>query len=138
VFRAEVICVSFSGPLPRLERPQDGASSFFVRIDFVDGRLEVSGRLDYRTAHVFMDATRTLLSSDGDAWAIDVVGLTGCDPTGLRAISAGYRLALRHGRRLTLVGAPSWLRQALARLRLDHHLLAPGQGPPTVADRASA
>jgi anti-anti-sigma regulatory factor len=93
----------------------------------------VSGRLDHRTAHVFSDAIRTLLSSDGDAWTVDVVGLTDCDPTGLRAIGAGYRLALRHGRRLTLVGAPSWLRQALARLHLDHHRLASGRGRPTGA-----
>jgi anti-anti-sigma regulatory factor len=130
--------VSFSGRLRRLERPQDGASSFFVRIDFGGGRLEVSGRLDHRTAHVFFDAIRTLLSSDGDAWTVDVVGLTDCDPTGLRAIGAGYRLALRHGRRLTLVGAPSWLRHALARLRLDHHLLASGRGGPTGAHRIPA
>jgi anti-anti-sigma regulatory factor len=131
--------VSFSSSLPRLERPQDGAPPFVARIDFVDGSLKVSGRLDHRTAHVFIDAARTLLSSDAAAWAIDVGGLTGCDLDGLRAISAGYRLALRHGRRLTLVGAPCWLREALARLRLDHHLLASGQGTTTTgADGSSA
>lgn len=130
--------MSLASSLPRLDRPQDGVPSFYVRIDFVGGRLEVSGRLDHRTAHLFADATRTLLSSDVDAWAVDVTGLAGCDLTGLRAISAGYRLALRHGRRLTLIGAPSWLQQALARLRLDHHVLVPGQGAADVTDPISA
>ena len=121
--------MSLSGPVRRLDRPRDD-SSFAVRIDFVGGLLEASGRLDRRTAHLFTDATRTLLVGDADAWAIDVVELTGCDLTGLRAIAAADRLALRHGRRLTVVGAPSWLRQALARLRLDHHLLPAGSSPP--------
>lgn len=126
--------MTLADPLPRLDRSRDGASSFFVRVDFVGSCLEVSGPLDRRTAHLFTDATRALLAGSADAWAIDVAGLTDCDVTGLRAIVAAYRLALRHGRRLALVGPPPWLRQALARLRLDHHLLAAGQGTSTVAD----
>jgi hypothetical protein len=93
-----------------LERPQDGVSSFIVRIDFGGGRLEVSGRLDHRTAHVFSDAIRTLLSSDGDAWTVDVVGLTDCDPTGLRdrrrlPAGAAPRAAADAGRRPLLAPA---------------------------------
>jgi anti-anti-sigma regulatory factor len=130
--------VTFSGSLPTPRRPQDDASSFFVRIDFVGARLEVGGRLFHRTTHVFTDAARTLVSTDADSWVIDVVGLTDCDLTGLRAIGAAYRLALRHGRQLTLVGAPTWLRRALAGLHLDHHVLAAGPDAPAAADRVSA
>lgn len=129
--------MSFSGPLPRLDRPQDGVAPFSVLIDFVGGRLAVGGRLDRRTAHLFTDAARTLLAGDADMWVVDVAGLTGCDPTGLRAIAAGHRLALRHGRRPALVGAPAWLGHALARLRLDH-LLATGHGPLAGAERIPA
>src|SRR4051794_33005661 len=98
--------------------------SLLVRIDFIRARLELSGQLDRHTAHVLHDAISTLLQTDPDGWIINVAGLTGLAPTGIRTITGPSRRALRPRRQLTLVGPPPFLQTALARLRLDHHVLA--------------
>src|SRR4051794_3191669 len=76
--------VSSPGALPRPDRPPKAAPSLIVRIDFVRARLELSGQLDRPTVHVLHDAVSTLLQTDTDRWIINVAGLTGFDPTGLR------------------------------------------------------
>jgi hypothetical protein len=58
-------------------------------------------------------------------------------PTGLRTIGI-YRRALRHRRQLTLVGPSPLLQAALARLRLDHHVLASEQDTPASPNGVSA
>jgi hypothetical protein len=85
--------VSSPGSLPRPDRPPKAAPSLIVRIDFVRARLELSGQLDRQSAHVLHDAISTLLQTDTDRWIINVAGLTGFDPTGLRTIGATYRRA---------------------------------------------
>jgi anti-anti-sigma factor len=124
-------CVSSAGSLPRPDRPQKAGPSLSVRIDFVRARLELTGQLNRHTSHVLHDAISTLLQTDSDRWIINVAGLTGFDPTGLRTIGAIYRRALRHRRRLTLVDTPPLLQAALARLRLEHHVLATEEDTPT-------
>ena len=130
--------MSSPGFLLRPDRPQKAAPSLIVRIDFVRARLELSGQLDRHTAHVLHDATSTLLQTDSDRWIVHVAGLTGFDPTGLRTIGATYRRALRHRRRLTLIGPSPLLQAALARLRLDHHVLAAEQDTPAPPNRVRA
>jgi anti-anti-sigma factor len=122
--------VSSPGSLPLPDRPQKAGPSLIVRIDFVRARLELTGQLDRHTAHVLHDAVSTLLQTDNDRWIMNAAGLTGFDPTGLRTIGTTYRRALRHRRRLTLVGPSPLLQAALARLRLDHHVLAAEQDTP--------
>jgi anti-anti-sigma regulatory factor len=90
------------------------------------------------SAYLVSDAVTALLRIGVQRWVIDVAGLTGCDHTGLRTIGATYRRALRHDRGVTLIGAPRPLLVALGRLRLDHHLLTPGDGIPATPARASA
>ncbi|WP_448620514.1 STAS domain-containing protein [Geodermatophilus sp. URMC 65] len=109
-----------------------------VRVDLVGGRLSVTGRLDRRTAHLLHDAVSTLLFADHERWAVDVTGLTVGDAATVRTISGAYRRLLRHGRRMTLLGASPPLRQALTRLRLDPHLLDEATDRPTGADAVSA
>jgi hypothetical protein len=65
-----------------------------------------------------------------DLWLVDATALTGCDGAGVRAIGVAYRRALRHNRRMTLVGAPDVLRRELTRLRLGSHVLGHGDVPP--------
>ena len=130
--------MSSPGSLLRPDRPQKTAPSLIVRIDFARARLELSGQLDRHTAHVLHDAISTLLQTDSDRWIIHVAGLTGFDPTGLRTIGATYRRALRHRRRLTLVGPSPLLQAALARLHLDHHILAPEQDTPASPNQVCA
>src|SRR3982751_6937372 len=131
-------CVSSAGSLLRPDRPLKAGPAVLVRIDFVRARLELSGRLDRHTAHVLHDAISTLLQTDTDRWIINVAGLTGFDPTGLRTIGATYRRALRHRRQLTLVGTPPVLQAALGRLRLDHHVLAAEEETPASPNRVCA
>jgi anti-anti-sigma factor len=130
--------VSSPGSLLRPDHPPKAAPSLIVGIDFVRARLELSGQLDRHTAHVLHDAISTLLQTDTDRWILHVAGLTGFDPTGLRTIGATYRRALRHRRRLTLVGSSPLLQAALARLRLDHHVLAAEQNTPASPNRVCA
>ena len=130
--------MSSTGSLLRPDRPPKTGPSLIVRIDFVRARLELSGQLDRHTAHVLHDAISTLLPTDSDRWIIHVAGLTGLDPTGLRTIGATYRRALRHRRQLTLVGTPPVLQTALARLRLDHHVLPVAKDTPAAPHRISA
>jgi anti-anti-sigma factor len=130
--------VSSPGPLLRPDRPQKTGPSLIVRIDFVRARLELTGQLDRHTAHVLHDAISTLLQTDSNRWIMNVAELTGLDPTGLRTIGTTYRRALRHHRQLTLVGTPPFLRTALARLRLDHHVLASAENTPAAPHRISA
>src|SRR3954471_3775466 len=131
-------CVSSAGSLLQPDRPPKAAPSLIVRIDFTRARLELSGQLDRHTAHVLHDAISTLLQTDSDRWIIHVAGLTGFDPTGLQTIGATYRRALRHRRRLTLVDPSPLLQAALARLRLDHHVLASHQNTPPSPNRVCA
>jgi len=130
--------VSSPGSLARPDRPQPTAPSLIVRIDFARARLELSGQLDRHTAHVLHDAISTLLQTDNDRWIINAAGLTGFDPTGLRTIGATYRRALRHRRQLTLVDTPPLLQAALARLRLEHHVLATEEDTPASSNRVCA
>jgi anti-anti-sigma factor len=130
--------VSSPGSLLRPDRPPKTAPSLIVRIDFARARLKLTGQLDRHTAHVLHDAISTLLQTDSDRWIIHVTGLTGLDPTGLRTIGATHRRALRHHRQLTLVGTPPFLQAALARLRLDHHVLAAAKDTPAAPHRISA
>ncbi len=130
--------MSSPGSLLRPDRPQKTGPSLIVRIDFVRARLELTGQLDRHTAHVLHDAISTLLQTDSNRWIMNVAELTGLDPTGLRTIGATYRRALRHRRQLTLVGTPPFLQAALARLRLDHHVLASEQDTPAPPNRVCA
>jgi len=130
--------VSSPGSLLRPDGPQKTGPSMLVRIDFIRARLELSGQLDRHTAHVLHDAISTLLQTDTDRWIINVAGLTGFDPTGIRTINGTYRRALRHRRQLTLVGTPPFLQTALARLRLDHHVLAAAKDTSAAPHRISA
>jgi anti-anti-sigma factor len=126
------------GSLLRPDRPPKTGPSLIVRIDFVRARLELTGQLDRHTAHVLHDAISTLLQTDSNRWIMNVAELTGLDSTGLRTIGTTYRRALRHHRQLTLVGTPPFLRTALARLRLDHHVLAAEQDTPAPPNRVCA
>jgi anti-anti-sigma factor len=130
--------VSSPGSLLRPDRPPKAAPSLIVGIDFARARLELTGQLDHHTAHVLHDAISTLLQTDSDRWILHVAGLTGFGPTGLRTIGATYRRALRHRRQLTLVGPSPLLQAALARLRLDHHVLASEQDTPASPNGVSA
>ncbi|MGZ4649089.1 MAG: STAS domain-containing protein [Kineosporiaceae bacterium] len=105
--------------------PVGDPPSFRVHVDLTTGRLTAAGRLERRTTHLLADAVRTLLVAEHRAWHLDVDGVTAIDTEGVRAVVAAYRLALRHDRRLTLHGPDPALREALGRLRLDRHLLAP-------------
>jgi anti-anti-sigma factor len=122
--------VSSPGSLLRPDHPPKTAPSLIVRIDFARARLELTGQLDRHTAHVLHDAISTLLQTNSNRLIMNVAELTGLDPTGLRTIGATYRRALRHRRQLTLVGTPPFLQAALARLRLDQHVLASEQDIP--------
>ena len=130
--------MSSPGSLRRPDRPQKTGPSLIVRIDFVQARLELTGQLDRHTAHVLHDAISTLLQTDSNRWIMNVAELTGLDPTGLRTIGTTYRRALRHHRQLTLVGTPPFLQTALARLRLDHHVLPVAKDTPAAPHRISA
>lgn len=118
-----MITVSGSVPTPALP-------SLVVDVDVGTGRLTVAGGLDGRTARLLHDAVSTLLQADQAAWTVDVTGLTVADNTGLRAVIGVYLRAVRHDRRITLEGASPALQQALARMRLDRHLLPGDVGPP--------
>ena len=106
-------------------RPVGDPPSFRVHVDLTTGRLTAVGRLERRTTHLLADAVRTLLVAEHRAWHLDVDGVTAVDTEGVRAVVAAYRLALRHERVLILHGPGPALGEALRRLRLDRHLLAP-------------
>ena len=112
-----------SQALPLSEPAPVCPTSFTVRLDLTDGRLEVAGQLDHHTAALVHDAVSVLAASRCECWSVDVSGLAGRDEDCLRAIGSTYRRALRTGRRMRLVGAPPSLHQALCRVRLDAHLL---------------
>jgi anti-anti-sigma regulatory factor len=85
----------------------------------------VAGLLDRDTIHLFHDAVVTLLVSDRPRWTVDLTELTACGRTGAHAIAGACRWALRHNRRVVLVGTPVWLQRKLTRL-LRHHRPIPG------------
>ena len=125
--------MSFPGPRPRRALP-DGCvvvPPLGVRVDLVVGRVSVIGDLDRTNAHVFVDALSALASAGLDRWVVDVGELRACDRSGLRALSAGYRFALRQRARMTLVGATPALHQQLIRLRLAAHVVDPDDDLPT-------
>jgi anti-anti-sigma regulatory factor len=104
-------------------RPAARPRSFGLHIDLPAGRVRVAGHLGRSTVHLLQDAVSALLLGDVDVWVIDASDVTSCDGMGMRGIGAAYRRALRHGRRLCLVGAPAPVRDQLLRLRLHHHLV---------------
>lgn len=95
-----------------------------VRVDASLGHITLVGELDRQTGHRLLDAARTLAASGHTYWVIDAHDLHFCDASGLRAISVTYRIALRYGATMRVVGAGRWLRRALATIRLHHHVFA--------------
>jgi anti-anti-sigma factor len=114
-------------------QPRAGSPSLAVHVDLVTGRMTVTGQLDRRTSHLLCDGVSTLLQGGGSSWTIDISGLAVADHAGLRAIVGAYQRALRHDRRIILLGASPAVRHALTRLRLDRHLL-PGDRVPAAAN----
>lgn len=114
------------------DRPIADGSRFSLCIDVTDGRIQVAGPLDHRTAGLVQNAFAALRHCPRQRWLLDLAGLTSCDRTGLRAIGACYRRAARHGRRLSITSAPPALRAGLTRLRLSEHLLARAEKQPTI------
>ena len=94
-----------------------------VHVDLVSGRLTVTGQLGARTIHLLHGAVTALLRSEQRDWTVDVSACDVADHAGLRALAGSYRRAVRHERRIVLLGASPGLRHALARLRLDRHML---------------
>jgi anti-anti-sigma regulatory factor len=94
-----------------------------VRLDLAGGVVTLTGVLDRATAHLLPDAVTTLLAGGPGRWRIDARGLAHCDDAGLRALSAAYRRARLHDRRVCVSSAQPWLCAALSRIRLDSHLL---------------
>ena len=103
--------------------PRHDVPTFGVHLEPRTGSLRLTGRLERSTTHLFMDAVSALLYAGCPSWVVDLTELTDCDAAGLRAVCVSYRRALRHGRRMRLVGTPPALRAALRRLHLDTHLL---------------
>ncbi|MGY1623543.1 STAS domain-containing protein [Geodermatophilus sp. SYSU D00965] len=103
--------------------PAGPGAPFRIVVDPAAGRAVLSGRLDRRTASLLGDAVSALLAGGCPEWIVDASGLTVADHAALRAIGAAYRRAIRHGRRLTILGTSPALHAALTRLRLDHHVL---------------
>lgn len=106
-----------------------------VDVDLVAGRISLTGDLSRHTAHHLLDAARTLSAVPHLRWVLEAAELRSCDATGLRAISACYRKALRHGATMRITGPSLGLKRALASLRLDNHLLdSDGAGDQVNAD----
>ncbi|MGY1746940.1 STAS domain-containing protein [Blastococcus sp. SYSU D00695] len=119
-----------AGRRPRPDRRAPAvASALEVRVDVVAGRVTLTGRLDARTAHLLHDGLAVLRCQEHTHWRVDVSGLTSIDDAGVRAVSAAYRRAVRHGYRITVEGVSPPLRDVLVLLRLDHHLLADPTNP---------
>ncbi|WP_236833801.1 STAS domain-containing protein [Blastococcus sp. KM273129] len=97
-----------------------------MSIDLVAGRISLGGELNRHTVHHLLDAARTLSAVPHPRWVIEADDIRSCDSTGLRALSACYRKALRHGATMSITGPSPALRRALASLRLDHHLMDGG------------
>jgi anti-anti-sigma regulatory factor len=85
--------------------------------------VQLAGPLDRGTVHLFQDAVSTLLLTAGPVWVVDATYVTTFDRMGVRSIGVAYRRAIRHDRRMRVIGTPPALRQELAHFRLDHHLL---------------
>jgi anti-anti-sigma regulatory factor len=99
-----------------------------LQAELVGNRLTLTGQLDGRGASVLHGAVSSLLRTGHSSWTIDAARLVVRDDDALRALVGCYQRALRHDRRVTLHGAAPPLRQALARLRLDVHLLPREEG----------
>ncbi|WP_236825558.1 MULTISPECIES: STAS domain-containing protein [unclassified Blastococcus] len=99
------------------------ARQLTLSIDLSVGQITLAGELDRWTAHHLLDAARALSATPHQQWVMVVADLQFCDATGLRAISACYRTALRRGSRMKLLGAAPGMRKALASLRLDSHVM---------------
>jgi anti-anti-sigma regulatory factor len=126
-------------PRPQWTGSLPGSGPFFtVHVDLVSGRIRLTGLLDRGTVPLFQEAISALLRAERSTWIVDTADLIGCDQIGVRAIGAAYRRALRHNRRMTLTGAPPPLQQALARVRLHHHLLDGTVGAGIVPDSLPA
>ncbi len=106
------------------------ASELRVHLDFPRGRLALVGTLGRGTSYRLRDAIGAILVSGRDSWSADVSGLTLADRTGVRALGEAYRRLVRHGRRLTIVGAAPPLTDLLARVRLDLHVVTTDAPPP--------
>ena len=105
------------------------AGQLTVNIDLIADRISLAGELSRQTAHHLLDAARTLSAVSHPQWIVEAAEIRSCDSTGLRAISACYRSALRHGATMSVVGADPGLRRALSTLRLDTHLMVADGGP---------
>jgi anti-anti-sigma factor len=117
---------SHARPLPAFYAEDLSPAQLTVRVDLAAGRIALNGSLDRQTAHHLLDAATALSAGDHREWVLDAGELHFCDTAGLRAITAVYRRALRHGTRLTVRDPGAWLRRALTALRLDGHLLSEG------------
>ena len=97
-----------------------------VCVTVATGTILLTGDLNRRTVRHLLDAARTLGLLRQACWTFDVQSVTSYDDTGLRALGACYRQALRQGAHMTVVGAGDPLRAALVRMRLDRHLFDAG------------
>ncbi|MGY1742982.1 MULTISPECIES: STAS domain-containing protein [unclassified Blastococcus] len=122
------------GSTAGVPRPRAVPAELEVRVDPGAGRLTLAGRLVAGTTSLLHDGVSELLRGPRPDWTLDVGAVTYLDSAGLRALSGAYRRALRHGRRVTLDGAPPSLQHVLTLMRLDRHLL-PEEGPGPPADR---
>lgn len=113
------------------------AGQLTVSIDLIAGRISLAGELNRQTVHHLLDAARTLSAVPHSRWIMEAHEIRSCDSTGLRAVSACYRQALRHGATMSVVGADPGLRRALSTLRLDTHL-GVGDGRPEHFEAARA
>ncbi|MGY1833125.1 STAS domain-containing protein [Geodermatophilus sp. SYSU D01180] len=102
-----------------------GLPSLAVQVDLVTGRLSLAGRLERRSTHLLATAVTALLVAGPRQWHLDLAAVTAVDTVGLRALGTTYRRAVRHDRQLIVHRPVPDLQQALRRLRLDRHVLAP-------------
>ncbi|WP_176523095.1 STAS domain-containing protein [Blastococcus aggregatus] len=105
-----------------------------MNLDLSSARITLVGELDRQTAHRLLDAARALAATDHSQWVIDARQLQFCDASGLRAIGGTYRIALRRGVTVTMLGASGWLRRALATIKLDRHVLHDVEHPSADTD----
>ena len=107
-------------------------SPFSVTVDRPSGWVRVTGELDRETAHHVLDALGTLAATRHAQWTLDAQPITFCDAEGLRALVLAHRLALGHGRTLSVLPSPCMHRLVLL-VGLDQVLEIP---PPPATVRA--
>lgn len=120
-------------PIPGRDGDPHG---FTVTADLAGGCISLAGRLSRRNSYHLLDAVRAMSTTGHSRWAIETAGLCSCDASGLRALGACYRTALRQGAQLTVVDAAPWLQAALRTVRLDSHLMSTRHSISRTADGA--